>query len=237
MPKLRFILLCVVSMTAIGAVASTSASAAAQSYWACQNVGLHKGHWKNAHCSERGGNEEWDTVAITETRFEGTSGTSKLESGIAGEKLSIECLKSTTKGTLKTAGTSEGEVRFKECKIFNGHHELLVNCKAKEPIEFKFTDQLIQNALGEVEDEFKPTQPEETFVELTIEGLLCAVKFTNLKVKGTQTCELPSAELALQTHTIVCTSAGSKLKLGKEEATFTSTQKVNLASGLLWGAV
>jgi hypothetical protein len=224
-------------MATISVAASASASAAEQSFWACQNVGLHKGHWKNSHCSEKGGNEEWDTVAITEAGFEGTSGTSKLESGLAGTKLIIECSKSTTKGFLKAAGTSEGEVKFTECKVFNSSHELLSNCKVTEPIEFKFTGQLIQNAKGEAEDEFKSTKSDETFVEITIGGSLCAVKFNNLKVKGTQTCELPSTELASQTHKIVCTSAGSKLKLGNEVATFTSTEKVNLASGLLWGAV
>lgn len=164
----------------------------------------------------------------------GTGGPSKLESTIAGEKVTIECSKNSIKGVIEPAGASEGKVTFSECKVLNKKHEVLSACKVQEPVEVKFTDQLVTNSEKKIEDEYKSTKAEETFVELSITGASCAVKITNAKIKGTQVCELPKGEEPAVEHKTECKPSGSKLKLGTSEAQFTSTDSTKLVSGKKW---
>ena len=74
------------------------------------------------------------------------------------------------------------------------------------------------------------------FAEIKVEGATCVVKGT-YKVKGTQTCKLPSGELFAVNHEIKCTSTGSKLKLGTEEASFEGIQTAKLESKKEWSGV
>lgn len=159
----------------------------------------------------------------------GSSGTSKLEGKVLGTTITIECKTDTFTGSIGSGGKSSGEVKFKECSV-----PTAPKCKVTEPIEFSFTDLLVGPEKG-VKDEFIGTKTEERFVEITLTGSECTLKGT-YPVKGTQTCELPGAETLAVEHTIECTPAGSKLKLGTEEAKFTSTEKVKLVSGKEWSA-
>ena len=244
MQRMKLIMLGLLAVFAVSAVASESASAHRYFREKCVERAEGQGtkFLTEKECIEQPAKPipgKWEHETIGIANIEGTSGVSKLESVIAKETVTIECLKDVFTGTLEPGGKSKGEVKFTECKVFNKLHEELVACKVKEPIEFQFTDQLVGIA-GRPEDEFKPTKAEETFVEITIEnvtGKNCLEKVTNLKVKGTQTCELPNAGALLVTHEIVCTPSGGKLKLGTEEAKFTSTEKVNLSGTAgKWGA-
>lgn len=240
MLRFRLTILSLIVVLGVGAAASVQASAHQFVRHPCiTGTDPESRKWSNSvKCFDQspiigdpGGT--WEHPYIATAKVEGTSGVSKLESSIAKENVTIECAKDIATGTLETAGLSTGEVNIKECKVLNKNKENLVNCKVKEPIVFKFKDQLITNGSGEVEDELKPTKAEEVFAEITIEGSLCVLKGT-FKVKGTQTCELPSGEAFLITHEIACKPSGSKLKLGTEEAKFTGTERINLVPAEEW---
>jgi hypothetical protein len=237
MTKVKLVLLGMLAVFAVSAVASASASAALETRGAyvCANVGSG-GQWKNAECSEKESNGKFSTKELGTEAVEGTSETSELAGKIGSVRTIIICKKDEFSGSLLSTGASSGEVKFRECvaeKENEGKRGILVNCKVKVPIEFKFTDQLLLNTTtGIFEDEFKATKSEETFVEITIEetGGTCTIK-GEYKAKGTQNCELPKATLALVTHEIVCKPEGSNLKLGAEPAKFKSTEKVKLSGG------
>jgi hypothetical protein len=215
--RIRLILMSLLAVFAVGAVASASASATV-----CEPLDK-EGEWT------------WCSAAKEITSpVEGTSGVSKLESEVGGKKLTIECTADTFKGTLedpepsKLDGASSGEIKFTGCSVVG-----VAKCTVHEPIEFKFKDQLINKPPTKPEDEFKPNEG-ETFVEIKIEGAECAIKGT-LKVKGTQKCNLDTTfETEQKEHELICTPAGSKLKLGEKEAKFTSTEKVKRVGGGVW---
>lgn len=239
MLRFRFIMMSLVAVLTVGAIASAQASAHAFVGRPCRTgTDPNSRKWSDSvKCFDQtpiGGDPggTWEHQVIAFAKVEGTSGVSKLESSIAKESVTIECAKDIATGTVETNGLSTGEVNIKECKIINKGKEL-ATCKVKEPIVFKFKDQLIANGSGEVEDELKPTKAEEVFAEITIEGSLCVLKGT-FKVKGVQTCELPHGEEFLITHEIACKPSGSKLKLGSEEAKFTGTERVNLSPAEEW---
>lgn len=237
MNKVKLVLLGILAVYAAGAIASASASAAV-GYWDCINVGKGNGQWKDSRCTMLGGEKEYSTKAITSEAIEGTSGLSRLAGKPFGVTTVIECKKDRATGTLEAGGASKGEVTFTGCTV-NAGGEALKECKVKEPIEFKFTDQLIINSKGEIEDEFKATKAEETFVEITIEQVegqpTCKLAVSNAKIKGHQTCEAPHGQEPLVTHELVCKPTGSVLEFGGKSAEFTSTEFLNIASALPWG--
>ena len=167
-------------------------------------------------------------------KVEGTSTKSVLEGKVLGTAITIECKKDIFSGTIEAGGASKGEIKFTECTV-----PTAAKCKVTEPIEFSFNDLLVGPEPG-VEDEFKGVKEnakkEIIFVEITLTGAECLLK-GSYPVKGTQTCKLPGGETPGKEHTIECTPAGSKLKLGTEEAKFTSTEKVKLTSGKEWSAM
>ncbi len=161
--------------------------------------------------------------------FTGTSGLSKLKLTWAGVKVTIECAEDTFTGELEANGATKGEVKFKNCKVLEKEGNQIQSCEIKEPIEFKFNDQLEGT---QVEDKFEPAAP-PILLELTIEGSPCTIAGT-YKVEGTWKCTLPSAGTLRETHEIVCEPSGSSLKMAGNAATFTSTEKVKLVSGENW---
>jgi hypothetical protein len=226
--RVRLMFLGLLAVFAVSAIASASASA--HGFWRCKEVAAGTGKYENHECIKEGGNKNWERKALGVGETEGVSGTSgvsKLESKILGKNITIECKKDTFTGTLEEGGKSRGEVKFKECKVVG-----LAGCEVKEPIEFKFKDLLVGPEPG-VEDEFKGEEAEEVFV--TIEIKICAIK-GKYKVKGTQICKLPEAETWKIIHKIECTPAGSKLKLGENEAKFTSTEEVETTTKWGWDA-
>jgi hypothetical protein len=160
-----------------------------------------------------------------------TSSTSELESTIAGIKATIECEESGSIGNLEEKGKSSGTFKLSTCRPIDtsnkGVEEFPSNCTVKEPIEYKFNDELI----GAVEDEIKPEK--ELFGIITLEGEKCILS-GKYELKGTGTCELSDGEDLRIDHELACTATGDKLKLGTEPARFAGTFTVKLASSKEW---
>jgi hypothetical protein len=205
MSKIKFVLLGLLAMFAASLAASTPASA---------HEYLVEGK------------------AITEKiEVEGTSQTGKLESTILGSKVSIQCEEDLTREAfIEEKGKSKGKIEFKNCIVLEfskGKRVFLTTCEVKEPATAEFTDELVEHSI----DEFKPALAEETFVELEIKT--CALK-GKYKVKGSQVCAIPEEEFEQVIHHLICTPAGSKLKLGSEAAQLFGEESLKLISKKPW---
>lgn len=164
---------------------------------------------------------------VTEaTNIEGTSGHSLLASKVGTAEVLVECGKDTFTGTVEAAGKSTATLLLKECVETKPS-----TCKVPATIEGKLKDKLIGSSTPE--DEFEATKAEGTISEIVISGAECAITGTYL-LKGAQACELPKGEEELAEHEVVCKKSGSKLKLGTESASFSSTEKGKMTSGKTW---
>jgi hypothetical protein len=205
----------------------------ANHWFTCLKTTPGSGTYNDPGCSSIGGTKTWflhDTSLVATVT--GKSGVSKLEGEAGGVKIIIECAEDTLSGELEAGGASKGEVKFKNCKVLKKNTKTqLESCTVKEPIEFKFKDQLVGSP---VEDEFKPSSG-TLFVELEIGGSPCKIAGKD-KVEGTQKCELPSAGTLQEVHEIVCKPTGSSLKFAGNPAEFTSTESVKLHSKEFWAA-
>jgi hypothetical protein len=161
----------------------------------------------------------------TATNVEGTSTVSLLKATIGGIKTEIECPEDTFAGKIEAGGRGSATLVLKKCKVFSP-----AKCSVAETLETKLNAKLIGTG---AEVEFEPTTPEGNFFELSITGAECSVKGT-YKVTGTQACELPKSEAELVEHEIVCPAAKSKLKVLFFAATYSTTEKIKLASGKKW---
>jgi len=215
MLRMRLVLLGLAATLVFSAVASGSAFAAAETRYFVEK-----------------------TEVSAANAIEGTSGVSKLESTIAGVKIIIECKKDVATGEIETLGKSKGEIKFTECGELMQRNtarekKKIAKC-AVENITFKFIDLLIPGPGGTGEDEFKPASG-STFVTIVVGGTGCNATFKgSYEVEGTQICALPEGEVELVLHEIQCNSTGSKLKLKKEPASFTSIESLKLTSSKKW---
>lgn len=152
----------------------------------------------------------------------GSSTVSKLESTVAGAKITIECSKNTiSSGEFLNVDESKGEITFEGCKI-----KEVAACEVPN-IKFKVKDILFGEAGMPVKDRFLPTGANEEFVSIKINT--CALKGT-YPVKGKQVCELPNGEVFNLKHTIECRPSGSELTFGPEPAKYTGNEEVELVS-------
>ena len=225
--RVRHLLLAMVAVFALGAVAAASASAH-EFIVPCHKVlamNVPESQWENAECTKKlvGGGFDTRLLESEIEPAENTSGPSTLE-GVG--LVAIKCEKDVSKDTLESRGDTTGNVKFTECKVVGA-----ATCKVKEPIEFTFNDELTVFK-GEPGEIFEPVEG-KLFVAITITG--CSVE-GKYEVTGKQQCELPEATVAKAEHEVVCTPAGSELKLKTAEAKFTSTEKVKLTSGKNWSA-
>ncbi|HEX7611118.1 MAG TPA: hypothetical protein VF380_10610 [Solirubrobacteraceae bacterium] len=200
MTRLRLLLISSLAALAVGAVASASASAA----------------FKKEFFVEK-------AAVVTPVNVVGSSSTtSKLEAKLFGVKVKIECTSSTYTGTIAAAGASTGTISFSGCTVKAGAKD---KCKVVEPINAELNDQLVEVS-KKLEDEFSPATG-GVFAKIVIEaetGGTCSVAGI-FEVTGTQTCELPNSTIEALEHEIVCKPVKT-LKLGGEEAKFTSTQTI-----------
>lgn len=239
--RIRIMLLSLLAVFAISAVAAASASA--HEFLVCQETGTEK--YTEHLCSTKNETGKWSFAAIAAGKsfeVEGTSGVSKLEGTIGGQKVIIECSTDVTKVTLEPAGATKGTITFSGCKIFSvtkGKKTLLkcvVNSvgEAAEKIKLTFLDVLVTGKGGGPEDEFKPAVAEKPFVEIETSGAECAL-VAKTAVTGTTICQLPEAEVGLVEHEIECSPSGSSLKLGATAAGFFSAAKVKIVgTGAGW---
>jgi len=236
--------LIMLSMLAVFAFsAAAAASASAHEFKVCQEGGTE--HFEEHLCSKVGGGEKWSYLPIAAGKsfeVEGTSGISKLEGTVGGQKVIIECSTDVAKVTLEPAGATKGSILFSGCKISSvtkGKKTLLkcvVNSVGEpaEKIKLSFLDALVTGKGGGPEDEFKPTVAEKPFVEIETSGAECAL-VAKTPVTGTTICQLPEAEVGLAEHEIECSPSGSSLKLGTAAAGFFSAVKVKIVgTGAGW---
>jgi hypothetical protein len=207
MSLLRPILLALSTALSFSALASTPALAA------CSDGGT-----RSVFCFQNN-NEIRSEEAL------GTSGVSKLEAKIGGAALRIECANGKGSGLLEALGAGKGLSELSTCSVTEP-----ANCTVSQPILVKGVGQLstgMMPATGLVTG----AAGAEEFTTLTVAGTGCSVP-GSYQVTGLQTVELPKGEESLVEHEVVAKKAGSKLKLGVESASFSSTAKVHLASGL-----
>jgi hypothetical protein len=178
----------------------------------------------------------------TETPIEGDSFSGKLETPVGGLMMDVQCEEDVTSGaTINAGGKSKGGIEFKTCavnEIKEGKKKPVTSCEVVEPVNAKFEDQLIEHSV----DEYKGTGEKETFVTLEIKICALAGKY---KVKGSQICSTPEAEVEKVIHESICTPGGSKLTQKETtEGTSSSSQlfgveQLKLASpnsGKKWSA-
>jgi hypothetical protein len=178
-----------------------------------------------AACS--GGTQSVVCLGNEEIHSEGGSGTVGLAlfaSTIGGAEFKLHCKDAEGRGTLELLGASKEEVEFLGCRA-----TAPLNCSVNESITAKFTAQLssgIMPATGLI----KGSGSGEELAKITITGASCSVA-GSYTVSGLQTVEIPSGETSLSEHEIVAKKSGSKLKLGTEIGSFSTTAKVKLTSG------
>lgn len=73
----------------------------------------------------------------------------------------------------------------------------------------------------------------QELASITIEGASCPIAGT-YTLSGKQHIELPEGSTSLVEHELVAKKIGSVLKFGAETASFSSTSKAKLSSGLAW---
>lgn len=155
----------------------------------------------------------------------GKSGIGVLEAKIGGAAVRAECKHGILKGQLELLGKRKGFGLGFECKVVEP-----AGCLMNETLEGNAEGQLI-GPMGTPREEFTGSGAEERFATVTIAA--CAIAGT-YSVTGKQICELPKAEESLVEHEIVCKKSGSKLKVGLEPVTMSSTAKATLTSGEAW---
>jgi hypothetical protein len=218
MSRFKLIVLSMFAVLAVGAVASASASA----------EGCSDGGTKNLFCTFPG-NVELHNLLIS-----GESGLSLLSGIIGITSFRIHCKDDLFNATLQLLGLATGEIDFlgctvekpagMGCKIGPTHPNLVLAI---------FHLQLASGVMAPTGLAIGTKSTGEEFSTLEIEGSSCIVK-GSFAVTGTQTVEFPKGEEGLVEHEVVAKKAGSNLKVGGNEASFSSTAKVHLHSGEKW---
>jgi hypothetical protein len=142
--------------------------------------------------------------------------TSELKSKLLGVKWRIECRKLNGTIQLKDSNTASTKVTFEECRFVEPK-----TCKLSAKQEKEIVVEAENESVGKGEVRFKGARSSETFVELEIEGCVKEA----LQVTGSQKCALEKPEVPEHERTLVCTTSGSEIKLGREKAEFESTGK------------
>lgn len=190
MAKIKLILLSLLLATALGTI--TSASASAHEYLV----------------------EGTPVGAGVKLEVEGTTSLVWIETSILKAPIVQECDEGTGTGFIEEKGKSTGKGEAKNCRIFQivkGKRENLTACAMREPVVIETTGELT----GIGENTAVGSKAEEGFTEFEIKGESCVLagKYT---IKGQELCLSPLAEMEKVLHEVICTAAGSKLKLGKE---------------------
>ena len=218
----------------VAAFVSATASATTPVFSVCaKGTGGSGTKYEESKCEKEKTGGEWEVIAIKEAlAMNGTGGVAKLKGILLKAEILITCKKDKVTGELEPTGKSKGETTFEGCEAGNSSG-IFKNC-AGPNIKFKFTDQLVENAKGEVEDEFKP--PGSIFVEVTIENKeekACAEK-GKFPVGGTQNAELEQTGYKTM-KTFTYKPSGSHLTFDGEPATFENAASVALNNGDSWG--
>lgn len=179
-----------------------------------------------ASCKSK--NEKWvacnaSNEVIAEESVEGTSGKSIFKT----KNLTIECSTSAL-GTRYVFGIPvTSGLDTSGCSVAKPS-----GCKMPSTFEAKMKGTFIGAVPGGPPEEELAAEKGTTIMEVEITG--CSLEAV-YALTGTQTCKVDSTyETAKETHEFSCTPAGSKLKLGKEEATLERTVTDHLSKKGNW---
>jgi hypothetical protein len=240
--RIRVLLVSLLAVFAVSAVASASASA--HQYMRCTEKPLGLGpKWDNDVCNtmtKPPAERRWEIVSVANgTKVEGTSGESILKSELDFVKLTIKCSKDTFSGDLDESGKSSHTViTYEGCALANPAGE---TCEVNATLPTnELKDELVTGSGSRLEDKFESEGTH--FIEIEIKqksGKTCTPKGT-YPITGSQTCEVDKTNAEAETlaadHKIICSTTGSKLKLGPEKATYEGTATVGLQGGGNWAA-
>lgn len=201
------------------AMALVAVSAAAPSQAFAAKCSEKKAKW--VFCSE--GSE-----LPAEVFPEGSSGVSKGFTTINATKIEIRCQKA--------------ELELEQCNeiwTVNAKHERLTHLTKcvipKETIKPTALPELVNTPPTAPEEEYIGLGAEKTYAEITIEGEGCTVSVAKAKEVGSQRCTWDKTfETEQLEHEVICSPAGSKLKIGKEVAESEFTIKLHLKSKAKW---
>jgi hypothetical protein len=214
MTRFRLVLLSLFAVFAVGAFVSASASAEE-----CING------TKPVFCRWPG------NTPIHLLKILGESHLAVLASTFGGAEIKLHCPDGLVRGETHLLGLILGEFDFLGCTV-----ETPANCTVGEGtnklILMLFHIQLLPNlmpALGLATG----TGPEEELMKMKISGTSCTVA-GEYKISGLQSLEFPNGESGLVNHEIVAKKSLSKLKLGVEKISFSSTALVHLHSLESW---
>lgn len=226
MSRIKLLLLGLLVAVAVSAIGSASASAA------CGGSPPTHFVW----CNDANPMEELGTPPV---HVIGVSGLSLLAATISGVPTKFHCKKDDFLGVLELLGLGHGIIIFLECKMLEPE-----KCKLSEADEAKiqtteFGEELVGTlAAGKAKAKFTGTGATEKFATLEVEAPAgCNVPAGNYEVTGLQEAELPESESMKVKHEVKATKALSKLKVGGNTASFSSTAEVELESKLAWGVL
>ncbi len=207
MSRVKIVLLSLLTVFAVSAAASATASAGTTHIYKIEGTPL----------------------ATTEG-IEGDSLTGGLETKIAKTNIVLICQEDIVTGKIEKEGKSAAEIKFKNCYLVEKNKEgkktFLTACSLAEPVKAEATDELTEHSL----DTFTGSGAKEKFAELEIKGEGCVLN-GKYEVTGSQVCAIPESEFEKAVHVLICTPAGSKLVFAKEPAQLFGEEQVKLTSG------
>ncbi len=239
MSRIRLIMLSLLAVLAVGAVASASASAAALVYTCGKPGGFTWKFETETKCFQgvalSPADGPWERLDLPSgTLVLGLGGLSILTSKLDSVTITIHCLHVDLHGKLEANGLISGLVlTYLQCTI-TGKWE--AKCEVAATLS---TNKLMGTASvsGRQETTFEPEG--STFIEIVIKAKgeeTCAIAST-YPIKGSQTCSIDKTEKEAEEgkteHEIICTTSGSKLKLGPEAATYEGSAAVKM-EGKTW---
>jgi hypothetical protein len=210
MVQVRLFLLVVLSVLAVGAVATTSASAY----------------------------DFVVEGSAVSSPVNGTlkGGTSTLKGELLGLRVEVISTSNTGQFSIGPAGTSTYEISYAHNTIKEAGGGTLTNCTVQNLITFDGADDLAgASEGGGLWDEFAGSAP-PLLVKIKLTGSSCALKGT-YALEGTMDALLPTAETEEVTHTYEFLPESESLTLGGSPATLTDTEELSLSgsqSGKKW---
>jgi hypothetical protein len=233
MSRIRFILLGLLAVAAVGLVATATASPPPA---ACGGTVTTTPNY----CVAGYQLENSQGGAVSE-EVAGTNGAAVLKAEIASVKSEIKCSKGKSKGTIEdgasgTVGKSTARITFEECKLVKP-----ANCKLTEEDEKEIKTESLAGELvltsGRIEDKLTPKLG--TFTAISMEGKesSCVISHVGeektFSITGSQRCEVDKnnteAETETEKHKLICKPSGGSLEIGTNTAEMTDEATLALS--------
>lgn len=229
MSRLRWILLVLLATIGGSAAAAAPASATLKlTWWECKKIS--GGPYKNPFCSEDGPPHEynWEQVDFGVLLSLFTYMTWKLESKVAGAKITIECKKGNGEGWLEnpkagSPGIDYSENKLSECSVSG---VVFAGCKVSGTPTIKANTKLSEIS-GKAADKFTPHEG-TTLVSFSLEGCT-TTEFNKTYPIGGEFYGIVNSSTSSLTFASVAESG--ELKFGGNGATLTGTDKIETTGG------